>query len=56
MDYVWVIIWVRRFYVGKAYFMTKAELDPISNADMHLFFEKGIRDRVCYISKRYSKT
>ena len=31
--------------------MTKAELDPISNADMHLFFEKDIRGRVCYISK-----
>ena len=35
--------------------MTKVELELISNADMYLFFEVGIRGRVSYISKRYSK-
>ena len=34
--------------------MVKVELGLISDADMYLFFEKGMRDRVSYISKRYS--
>ena len=35
--------------------MTRIELELISDANMYLFFEKGIRDGVFYISKRYSK-
>ena len=35
--------------------MTKVELELISDADMHLFLEKGMRSGVSYISKRYSK-
>ena len=34
---------------------SKIELEPISDADMYLFFEKGMRGGVSYISKRYSK-
>ena len=33
--------------------LTKAELELTSDADM--FFEKGARGRLSYISKRYSK-
>ena len=33
----------------------KVELEKISNADIHLFIEKGMRGGVCYVSKRYSK-
>ena len=35
--------------------MTKVELELISDADIYLFFEKCMRDRFSYISKRYSK-
>ena len=35
--------------------MTKVELDLISIVDMYLFFEKGIRGDVSYISKIYTK-
>ena len=35
--------------------MAKIELELILDADMYLFFEKGMRGRVSYISKRYSK-
>lgn len=35
--------------------MTKVKLDLISDVDMYLFFEKGVRDGVAYISKSYSK-
>ena len=35
--------------------MTKAELELISDADMCLFFEKGMRHGDSYISKKYSK-
>ena len=35
--------------------MTKVELEKISNADMHLFIEKGMRRGISYVSKRYSK-
>ena len=34
----------------------KVELEFNSHADMHLFFEKGMRGGVSYITKRYSKT
>ena len=33
----------------------KVELEKISNADIHLFIEKGMRGGICYVSKRYSK-
>ena len=36
--------------------MTKVELELIPDSDMYLFFEKGMRGEVSYISKRYSKT
>ena len=32
--------------------MTKGELELISDADIYLFFEKGMRGRVFYIFKR----
>ena len=35
--------------------MTKVELEKISNADMHLFIERGMRRGLCYVSKRYCK-
>ena len=35
--------------------MTKVELEKISDADIHLFIEKGMRGGISYVSKRYSK-
>ena len=35
--------------------MTKVELEKISDADIHLFIEKGMRGGISYASKRYSK-
>ena len=35
--------------------MTKMELELISVPDMYIFFEKGMRGGVSYISNRYSK-
>ena len=35
--------------------MTKVELEKISNADMYLFIEKGMRGGISHINKRYSK-
>ena len=35
--------------------MTKVELEPISDPDVYIFFEKGMRDGVPCISNRYSK-
>ena len=35
--------------------MTKVELEFICDGDMYLSFENVVRDRVSYISKRYSK-
>ena len=35
--------------------MTRIELDLISDIDMHLFIEKGMRGGICYIAKRHSK-
>ena len=35
--------------------VTKVELEKISNADMHLFVERGMRGGISYINKRYSK-
>ena len=36
--------------------MTGIKLDFISDNDMHLFIEKGMRAGISYISKRHSKT
>ena len=35
--------------------MTKVELELISDLDMFIFFEKGMRGGVSYISNRYNK-
>ena len=35
--------------------ITKVKLEKISDADMHLFIEKGMRGGISYINKRYSK-
>ena len=35
--------------------MTKVELEKISDADIHLFIERGMRGGICCVSKRYSK-
>ena len=35
--------------------MTEIELDLISDIDMHLFIEKGMKVGISYIAKRYSK-
>ena len=35
--------------------ITKFELELISYGGMHLIFEKGMKGRFSYISKRYSK-
>ena len=36
--------------------MTKIELELISDFDMHLFIEKGMRGGISYITKRHNKT
>ena len=35
--------------------MTKIELDLISDTEIHLFIEKGMRGGISYIAKRHSK-
>ena len=35
--------------------MTKTELETISDIDVHLFIEKGMRGGISYIAKRHSK-
>ena len=35
--------------------MTEIELELISNIDMYLFIEKGMRGCISYIAKRHSK-
>ena len=35
--------------------MTKIKLEFISYPDMYIFFEKGTRGGICYISGRYRK-
>ena len=35
--------------------MTGVKLEKISNVDMYLFIEKGLRGGISYISKRYPK-
>ena len=34
--------------------MTKVELELIPDSDRHIFFERGTRDGIFYISNRYS--
>ena len=36
--------------------MTKTELELITDLDLYIFFEKGTRGEISYISNRYSKT
>ena len=36
--------------------MTEIELELISDTDMYLFAGKGMRGRISYIGKRFSKT
>ena len=36
--------------------MPKIKLELISDPDMYIFFEKGVRGRISYTSNRYSKT
>ena len=36
--------------------MTGVTLEKISDPDKYMFFEQGMRGRVSYINKRYSKT
>ena len=35
---------------------TSIRLEKVSNIDVHLFLEKGMKSGVSYISKRYSKS
>ena len=35
--------------------MTEIKLDLISDVDMHLFIEKGMRGGISYIAKRHSE-
>ena len=35
--------------------MTGVKLEKISDIDMYLFTEKGLRGRISYIAKRYAK-
>ena len=35
--------------------VTKIELEIVSDVDMHLLFEKGMRGGAFYVSKRYNK-
>ena len=35
--------------------MTKVKLELITDPDMYIFFEKGIRGQVSYVSNRYSR-
>ena len=35
--------------------IAKTKLDSILDRDMYIFFEKGTRDEISYISNRYSE-
>ena len=35
--------------------MTGVRLEKISHVDMYLFIEKGLREGISYIAKRYSE-
>ena len=54
MNYVQVVISAHQVEVGMQC-LTKIELELISDPDMYIFFEKGTRGGISYISNRYSK-
>ena len=35
--------------------MTKIKLEPIPHPDMYIFFQKGTRGEISYISNRYTR-
>ena len=35
--------------------MTKIKLEPIPDPDMYIFFQKGTRGEISYISNRYTR-
>ena len=35
--------------------MPKIQLEPLPGLDMQIFFEKGTRGGICYVSDKYSK-
>ena len=37
------------------FIMKQIELELITDPDMYILFEKGIRGGICYISNRYSE-
>ena len=56
MDYFQFIIWAHQVSVEMRMLKkTKVKLELIPDADMFIFFGKGKRDGVSYISNRYSK-
>ena len=55
MDYFWVIIWMYKLWAEMLPLIWKIEHEFIPGADMYSFFEKGVRSRVSYISKKYIK-
>ena len=59
MDFVQVIIWAHQpnmTKVLKMLNMTKVELELSKDLDMYVFFEKGMRGEVSYISNRHSRS
>ena len=55
MDYVQVITWAHYFSRDAMLKMTKIRLELIPDPDMYVFFEKGTKPGICYISNRYNK-
>ena len=55
MDYVQVITWAHYFSRDAMLKMTKIKLELIPDPDMYVFFEKGTKPGICYISNRYNK-
>ena len=51
MDYIQIIIWAHQIYVGmQCLERKKIELELISDPVMYIFFEKGARGGIYYIS------
>ena len=56
MDYVLAIFfWVSGLSWDAMSKMTKIELELFPDPDMYIFFEKGTRDRISYITNRQRK-